>query len=122
VRTLMRNVSWSLGVKKYKVYKKFVADVTEDNMALHPEGNEWEPDRIVSDNFIRVMCEAPWKRKDNILYLTIGEPDTPLTMGRLLFELNNATFEFFRHGDHHFFEGFGPMPTNSIAYPLYVGS
>src|SRR5215208_861445 len=78
VPALMRNIYWGLGSKQYDTYDDFVAAVTEYNTAIHPEKNQWQPDRVVAEAPIRVLYEAMWRDENDLLDLVIGEPGVPL--------------------------------------------
>ena len=117
---LMKRVYWALGEKTYATYEDFVAAVAEYNNVIAPEGNEWNPNQVVSANPIKVMYEALWKDEDDTIDLDIGTPNIPVTMGQILFALNNATCNFFRDADTHFFEGLALI--NDTTYELMVGS
>jgi len=69
---------------------------------------------------IRVVYEAGWKDEDNTIELDVGEPGKALTMGLLLFTINNATCDFFKDADKQFFEGLALA--HGAEYELMVGS
>jgi hypothetical protein len=66
------------------------------------------------------VYEAGWKDEDDTIETVLGERGKALTMGEALFTLNNATVEFFKDADHHFFEGLAAR--GGTEYELLVGS
>jgi hypothetical protein len=120
MRELMTRVYWSFGGKVYASYEGFVADVTAYNRAIDPESTAWDPDQVIATGPIKVVYEALWKDEDDTIAVAIGSPGIPLTMGRCLFTLNNATVDFFKDVDTHFFEGL--MLIDEGTYELWVGS
>jgi hypothetical protein len=120
VNELMERVYWALGEKAYAAYGDFVTAVAEYNNVIAPGENEWTPNRVISANPVKVIYEALWKDEDDTINLDIGTPGIPVTMGQLLFALNNATCDFFRDADTHFFEGLALV--NNTTYRLLVGS
>ncbi len=117
---LMRNVYWALGGHRYPSYDEFVRAVSEYQAEISPEDTDWVPDAVLAPGPITVTYTAGWKDADDSLEVPLGEPGRPLTMGRALFELNNATVEFFADADHHFFEGL--VPAAPGVYRLCIGS
>lgn len=120
MKTIMKRVYWALGGETYATYDDFITAVTEYNNTIDPDGNEWDPDHIVSMDPIKVVYEASWKDENDSVDLSIGAPGTPVTMGRVLFTINNETYEFFRETDTHYFEGLAFM--GGKRYELIVGS
>ena len=120
VSTLMSNVYWALGQKKYASYDAFVAAVTDYNQKISPDSSGWDPNKQITKTPITVVYEADWKDEDDTIRLVLGERGTALTMGKALFTLNNATVEFFKEADHHFFEGLAAR--EGAEYKLLVGS
>ncbi len=118
--TLMTEVYWVLGRRTYDAYDDFLAAVTDYNQRSRHANTAWNPHQEVSPVPIRVFYEAMWKNEDDTIDILIGEPDTPLTMGQLLFTLNNATYDFFKDADKHFFEGL--VLVSGTHYRLMVGS
>jgi hypothetical protein len=116
----MVNVYWVFGRKKYDGYDEFVAAVTDYNKKINATKTKWDPNQEVSQRPVKVVYEAPWKDEDDTVELDIGEPGAALTMGRLLFTLNNATFDFFKDTDTRFFEGLTLV--DGAKYELEVGS
>jgi hypothetical protein len=116
----MTNVYWALGSKKYDTYDHFIAAVADHNQLISPENSRWNPDQEVANRPIRVVYEALWKDEDDTIELDVGEPGKPLTMGQLLFTLNNATYDFFQDADKRFFEGLALV--KGTTYRLMVGS
>jgi hypothetical protein len=116
----MCNVYWTLGSKKYDTYEEFVVAVTEWNQLIDPGRSAWAPDQVVAQGPVTVSYEALWKDEDDTIELTIGEPGQTLTMGRLLFELHNATVAFFADADARYFEGLAQV--DGKEYELLVGS
>jgi hypothetical protein len=117
---LMNNVFWVLGRQQYNDYDDFINAATDYNKTISPENNEWSPDQKISDGPITVVYEAKWKDEDDKIELKIGEPGQALTMGRLLFVLNNETCKFFQDADHRFFEGLSCC--SDSTYRLHTGS
>jgi hypothetical protein len=120
---LMRNMSWTFGRKKYEVYDDFIIAVTDYNNEIYQdigETSSWNPGEEVSKHPIWVMYEAGWKDEDDTIRLEIGEENQSLTMGRLMFSLNNATYDFFEDANHCFFEGLELV--NNNEYKLKTGS
>ncbi len=117
---LMGNVCWSLGKKRYDAYDDFIAAVTDYNKQISPRKTGWRPNQVVATGPIRVVYEAMWKNEDDTIDLAVGEPGQGLTMGQLLFTLNNATFDFFKDSDKHFFEGLTLV--GDAVYELWIGS
>ena len=117
---LMREVYWTLGRLRYAGYDEFVRAVNEYQAEISPEDSEWVPDAVLTPGPITVTYTAEWKDVDDTLEVSLGEPGRPLTMGRALFELNNATVEFFADADHCYFEGL--VPTAPGVYELRIGS
>jgi len=117
---LMTGVFWTLGGTRYDSYADFVAAVTDYNQAISPTKNKWAPNEAVALGPIRVVYEALWKDQDDKIALDVGEPGKSLTMGWLLFTLNNATCAFFEDADAHFFEGL--VLVSGATYRLRVGS
>jgi hypothetical protein len=102
---LMKNVFWTLGRSSYADSEEFIRAVSEYQLAISPEDSEWDPNAVIASGPITVTYTADWKEEDESLEVTLGEAGQPLTMGQALFELNNATVEFFAEVDHCFFEG-----------------
>lgn len=117
---LMKDVYWVLGDKKYATYQTFVDAVTEYNTTMAPGRNAWDPNQVISASPIKVVYEALWKDKDDTLDLDIGIEGVPVTMGQLLFALNNATYDFFADADNRFFEGLDWI--HGTTYELMVGT
>lgn len=117
---LMRKVFWTLGRRPYADYDEFVRAVSEYQAQVSPAGSGWLPDAVLAPGPITVTYTAMWKDVDDSLAVPLGEPGRLLTMGRALFELNNATVEFFADADHRFFEGL--MPRTPGVYQLSTGS
>ncbi len=117
---VMSKVRWVLGKKHYESYEQFVAAVTNYNNQIDPTKNEWQPDREISPQPIRVFYEAMWKNEDDTISIDLGENNRVLTMGRLLFDLNNLTFDFFKDADERYFEGLAVRQDRK--YELIVGS
>jgi hypothetical protein len=120
VAILMSNIYWGLGANTYDTYESFIAAVTEYNKAINPVKSKWAPNQEIAIGPIRVVYEAGWKDEDDTIELNIGEPGRALTMGMVLFTLNNRTYDFFKDADKHFFEGL--ELTNGAEYELMVGS
>lgn len=117
---IMNRVYWVFGDEVHPAYEDFVAAVTEYNEAIDQEGNEWDPEKIVSTEPIEVIYEALWKDEDDTISLSIGDPGIPVTMGKILFTLNNSTCDFFKEADTCFFEGLAWV--SDKTYELMVGS
>ncbi|MDY3562374.1 hypothetical protein R5W23_003840 [Gemmata sp. JC673] len=117
---LMRKVFWTLGRRRYAGYDEFVRAVSEYQAQISPDDNGWVPDAVLAPGPITVTYTAMWKDVDDTLEVPLGEVGRSLSMGRALFELNNATVEFFADADHCFFEGLVPMSTG--GYQLRTGS
>lgn len=117
---LMTNVYWVFGKKSYAAYEEFVAAVTAYNKKISATNSRWDPNLEIARGPIKVCYEALWKDEDDTIELVIGKPDTPLTMGQVLFELNNATVEFFQDADRRFFEGLTLI--QGVEYELHTGS
>jgi len=109
-----------LGDRKYSTYKAFTDAVTEYNNAMAPGKHGWDPDQVVSLAPIKVVYEALWKDEDDTIDLDIGIAGVPVTMGQLLFALNNATCDFYTDADSQFFEGLDWV--SGTTYRLRVGS
>ncbi|MBN1876297.1 MAG: hypothetical protein JXA33_18880 [Anaerolineae bacterium] len=75
---------------------------------------------MVSTKPIRVIYEALWKDEDDTITLNIGTPGISVTMGQILFTLNNMTYDFFKNTDYHFFEGL--VWVNGTTCKLMIGS
>jgi hypothetical protein len=120
VSMVMKRIYWVLGDRMYATYEDFVTAATEYNNSIDPKENKWNPDQIISASPIKVVYEALWKNEDDTIDLSIGTPGIPVTMGQILFTLNNATYDFFRDADTHFFEGLALV--NDATYELIVGS
>jgi hypothetical protein len=120
MQVLMQNVYWAFARQNISNYNDFVVAVTAYNNDVAPDESEWEPDSVVAQGVIKVVFEAGWKDEDDELELNIGQPGKPLTMGTLLFELNTATFDFFKDADGCFFEGLAPVGDN--VFELLIGS
>jgi hypothetical protein len=118
--TLMSNVYWALGRKKYAAYGDFVAAVSDYNQKVSPGSSGWDPEKQISQTPITIVYEAGWKDEDDTIEVVLGERGKPLTMGQALFTLNNATVEFFEDADHCFFEGLAPR--DGTEYELLTGS
>lgn len=118
--TLMSNVYWAFGQKKYTVYADFVAAVTDYNQKIGPDSTQWDPDKQIAKAPITVVYEAGWKDEDDTIEIVLGKRGKALTMGEALFTLNNATVEFFADADHHFFEGLETQ--EGTEYQLLIGS
>jgi hypothetical protein len=116
----MRRVFWTLGRRRYAGYDAFVRAVSEYQAQISPEDNDWAPDAVLAPGPITVTYTAMWKDVDDTLEVPLGEAGRPLSMGRALFELNNATVEFFADADHCFFEGL--VPVSPGVYRLRTGS
>jgi len=119
-KELLTGVYWALGDKKYTTYQAFVAAVTEYNSAMAPGKHGWDPDQVVSLTPVKVVYEAMWKDEDDTIDLDIGMAGVPVTMGQLLFALNNATCDFFMDADSRYFEGLDWV--SGATYQLRIGS
>lgn len=119
-KELLTNVYWVLGDRKYATYHTFVAAVAEYNNAMAPGKHGWNPDQVVSLTPIKVVYEALWRDEDDTIDLDIGIAGVPVTMGQLLFALNNATCDFFADAASQFFEGLDWV--SGTTYRLRVGS
>jgi hypothetical protein len=117
---VMGRVYWILGRKTFATYEDFVATVTTHNLNIDPEHNDWNPAQVISETPIRVVYEALWKNENDRINLLIGTAGVPVTMGQILFTLNNETYDFFAGGGSHFFEGLALI--NGTTYKLMVGS
>jgi hypothetical protein len=60
------------------------------------------------------------KDEDDTIELDLGESGKAITMGLLLFTINNATCDFFKDADKQFFEGIAFA--HDAEYELMVGS
>ncbi|MCA9974853.1 MAG: hypothetical protein KC413_03860 [Anaerolineales bacterium] len=116
----MKQVYWALGSVVHATYAAFIAEVTQYNNMISPGRHEWNPDQIITTKPIRVVYEALWKDEDDTIDLNIGTPDTPLTMGQILFAINNETYDFFKETSPHYFEGLAFKGGNT--YELVIGS
>jgi hypothetical protein len=117
---LMTNVFWSLGGKKFAVYDEFIRVVSEYNQKISAAKTAWKPNHVVASGRITVVYEAMWKDEDDTIEVEIGESGKSLTMGKILFALNNETADFFKDADHRFFEGLSPV--GGVKYELVIGS
>jgi hypothetical protein len=111
------------GRQKYKIFDDFVIAVTDYNNEIYQEigqTSSWNPDEEVSKHSIRVVYTAGWRDEDDTITLEIREENQSLTMGRLLFSLNNATYDLFEDANHCFFEGLELL--NNNEYRLKTGS
>lgn len=120
MKRLMSNISWVLGRKEYATYEDFIGAVTDYNKKLNAQGSMWDPNHEVAIGPIKVVYEALWKDDDDTIEVEIGETGTKLTMGQILYQLNNATYEFFKDADQRFFEGLAAM--KGAEYELLIGS
>lgn len=120
LNVLMNRTYWALGEETYAAYEDFVAAVTRYNDRIAPGKHGWNPGQVVAAGPIKVVYEALWKDEDDTIDLDIGRPGMPLTMGQILFALNNATCDFFRDADTRFFEGLAPL--HEATFMLVVGS
>jgi hypothetical protein len=120
VNDLMRDVYWKLGGCQTADYEEFVRAVSEYQELIDPEEHGWAPEAVIAPGPITVTYTADWKDEDDTMELHLGEPGQPLTMGRALHELNNATVEFFGDADHIYFEGL--VPTAPGVYEISIGS
>ena len=118
--TLVTNVYWTLGVTKYAAYEGFIAAVSDYNSKINPATSKWDPNQEITEGPITVVYEAAWKDDDDTIEVDVGEPGKALTMGRLLFTLNNATVDFFKDAGSRFFEGLALV--DGTRYELMVGS
>jgi hypothetical protein len=102
---LMSDVYWALGTARYPSYEAFVAAASAYQEEIAPGRHGWNPDQVLATGPMTLVYEAGWKDEDDLLEVVVGEPGQPVTMGRVLYELNQQGFEFFEGADHHFFEG-----------------
>jgi hypothetical protein len=116
---VMTNVYWLLGRERIPEYDKFVDAVTSYNNEIAPERTEWDPDQVISQEPVRIVFEAMWKDEDDTIDLRVGSPGEPVTMGEVLYTLNNETVEFFALGSN-FFEGLSRG--NGDTLHLWIGS
>ena len=117
---LMTNVFWTLGGKRIAAYDEFIRAVSEYNQKISAAETAWTPNQVVATGPITVVYEAMWKDEDDTIEVKIGEPGKSLTMGEILFALNNETADLFEGADHRFFEGLSPV--GGGKYELVVGS
>jgi hypothetical protein len=117
---LMTNVFWTLGGKRIAAYDEFIRAVSEYNQKISAAKTAWKPSQVVATGPITVVYEAMWKDEDDTIEVKIGEPGKSLTMGEILFALNNETADLFEGADHRFFEGLSPV--GGGKYELVVGS
>jgi hypothetical protein len=120
MNTLMAYVYWVLGKKKYADYDGFIAAVSNYNKKINAAKSEWDPNQEIARGPLTVVYEALWKDEDDTIELDVGQSGQALTMGRLLFTLNNATVDFFADADKRFFEGLALI--EGTTYELIVGS
>lgn len=116
----MDNVFWTLGRKVYPLYPEFIAAVTAYQQDIAPDRSGWNPDQKIAETPIQITYEARWKNEDDMLHLVIGTPGHGVTMGEILFTLNNESYNFFHGADTCFFEGLTWVSGNT--YRLMVGS
>lgn len=94
----MADVYWRFGKKTYQDYSKFCEAVASYNdrinKAINRSESGWEPSREVADGPIQVTYEAGWMddQEDATLTVDLGEPGARLSMGQILFALQNAIF------------------------------
>ncbi len=93
-KELMTDVYWALGDKKYPAYQAFVDAVTEYNNAMTPGKYGCDPDQVVSLAPIKVVYEAMWKDEDDTINLDVGLAGIPVTMGQLLYCLEQRHVRF----------------------------
>ncbi len=117
---LMTDVHWALGRRKFEEYGAFIRAVDEYNDQIRADGHGWQSERVISPAPIKIVYEAGWKDVDDLLELMIGEMGAEVTMGMVLFELNNLSYEFFEGADKHFFEGLDPR--HAAGWVLQIGS
>lgn len=116
---LMGKVYWSLGNKKYDSYNEFVKDVTDYNNNISSKGHEWNPEKIIINGpEIIASYEALWKDEDDVLEIMIdAENKSGISMGEILFKINNQSIEFFSEASF-FFEGLRKI-NNDSQIPMY---
>ena len=117
----MNKVYWVLGNKKYSDYNKFITDVTIYNEDISKD-NEWSPSNaLIYNKKIIVGYEALWKDEDDIIEITIeSKNDEFITMGDILFKINNDSIDFFKEADACFFEGIVNLKKKRKNIPLYA--
>lgn len=118
--TLMSNVFWAFGEKRYATYEDFVVAVTDYNKKVNTDASGWDPNKQISTAPLTVVFEAAWRDEDDMIEVAVGESNKSLSMGEVLFTLNNATVEFFKDAEQHFFEGLAAR--GGTRYELLVGS
>ncbi len=101
---VMKKVYWSF-TKKYTNYDEFITEVTRYNNDLS-EQNKWEPEEVVvNSEGMMVRYGAFWKDEDDEITITIhSNGKSYITMGEILFQLNNGLIDFLGNTDA-FFEG-----------------
>lgn len=121
MQSYMKRVFWSLGRRTYATYDDFVTAVSAHQQEIAPGKNDWAPEQIVAERGpITIVYEAMWKNEDDTLEIIVGDAHGPVTMGTLLFELNNQSREFFADADHRFFEGLSS--SDGKTFRLRTGS
>lgn len=121
----MTNVYWSFG-EKYESLEEFEKAVEEYNNNISDD-HMWDPNEVVIDSEKAIIFfEALWKDEDDILEVEIKAKDgKALKMGEVLFQLTNASSEFFKGADAKFFEGLsdsGEKEGNKPIYHMWIGS
>jgi hypothetical protein len=114
---VLTNIQWAFGRRKYASYEEFALSVARQN--ANPEEAERRLAQPISEGPIRVLYDPRWIDGPTLEF-RIGFADQTVTVGRLLFELNSATFDLFRDADSHFFEGL--RQTGPSEYRLRTGS
>jgi hypothetical protein len=116
---MLTNILWAFGRRKYTSYEEFALSVTNQNKWANPDEAERSLAQPISEGPIRVLYDPVWIDGPPLEF-QIGIVGRTLTAGKLLFELNTATFDLFRDADRHFFEGL--RQTGPSEYWLRTGS
>ena len=123
---LMQKVYWVFGRNTYGSYDDFIKEVDDYNNKLSSK-HEWAHNKIAINhcNKIKLIYCAMWKSENNILEVVIeGKYKSFITMGEILFKLNNESINFFQETNNIFFGGISKSETTEPipVYNLWIGS
>ncbi len=103
---ILEAINWKFGRKKYKTSSAFYADLKEYNEILSPELDIDPSEKIVEASQIVINFDADWKDENASLSIDIkSQYNEPLTIGEVLYTLNEESFEFFQEEEIAYFKG-----------------
>lgn len=102
---MLSKVYWSFGTH-FESYEEFIQKVTTYNEGIS-KTHEWNPEQVITQSSkVVIYYEALWRNENDLLKVSIHTEDgNDITMGKLLYTLNNESVDFFSDIGLVFFEG-----------------